>query len=1215
MQKFVPRERKHRKLQRAKDGDGKYVQDDVSSSVVEILPASKEVKEEKRRKLKNELRAQQPRASSKKQKRLDKYIDNKLKKEENLDLIKRLAQGKVDTSLLRSSRNLGVTKESKRDVLSRALKERQSGINIEGNDEILLQEREIQEVNTTPDPEAFNHKEHSPTTNNEHVKISQSVAPSMVGSGLKRPLEVGGNGFPVLKKRKGTKASILKSSTIEDPPWEGFDSCSEIIGSAGSLSPSENGSDSLSEGDASQISSDSAPEEDEDKYSSESDSGTGDEEDNSKATKRERASAFKAWATQRMHEAIGHQPFYESSVLDISAVNFTPRAPEQDPLPAELKTTKSTRKAFSVKVNRTPEVEASRLALPVVAEEQKIMEAIHNNPVVVIWGATGSGKTTQIPQFLYEAGYGDAASSTPGMIGVTQPRRVAAVSMARRVGEEMGLDAPKVAYKVSPTLVITENGLTLPQIRFEGTVNDNTTIKFMTDGILLREASEHITLRKYSVVVIDEAHERSKDTDILIGMMSRIVKLREELSREDSSTTPLKLIIMSATLKISDFTDNRLLFDQPPPLIQAEGRQHPVTMHWTRRTVSDYVDAACHKITKGHRRLPPGGMLVFLTGQSEIVDLSKRLDAAFPTRSSEGGSSAPKVRISGQEAPLEAEDMDLGSLRMKEEDDLDWKIDSGSDIIGLEHDSEDDEEFNIEESQESVDSDAPLLVLPLYSLLPTKEQLRVFKDPPEGCRLVVLATNIAETSLTIPGIRYVIDCGRSKERKYDDATGVQSFEVGWISKASASQRAGRAGRTGPGHCYRLYSSAVYERDFEEYPQPEILRTPIEGVVLQLSGLNVPNIINKFPFPTQPERNRLDKAQKLLTYLGAVSSTDGVTNFGRKMANYPLFPRFAKILLTGHRFSCLPHVVAIVAALSVPQIFIPENYLNMSSLMDSKKDSNGKYFSNADRLEADAQESRLKSYNRSQHQFSQLDGTSDALKLLSAVSAHAAALNPNTFCVENFLRPNAMREVQLLRRQLTNLIRGDQEFSGVIGIFQPCLPKLSDKQISYLKQVVASGYIDQVAIRGDLAPTPTDQFRKPKRATDVPYLTLFPSQLHKEDHAAVYIHPSSVLAFRSPQKLPQYIIYSHLQHSAGSSKIRMHPLTSVTGAQLAALAKDTPLLSYSKPIKQVTVKELENGKREVWVVPTMRGPPGGQGWPLPAEKMVQQRIKGVWTQKT
>lgn len=308
---------------------------------------------------------------------------------------------------------------------------------------------------------------------------------------------------------------------------------------------------------------------------------------------------------------------------------------------------------------------------------------------------------------------------------------------------------------------------------------------------------------------------------------------------------PLKLVIMSATLRVSDFTENRQLFPRPPPLLKAEARQHPVTVHFARRTASDYVEETFKKVCKIHRRLPPGGkclypfaatyklirqkgVLVFLTGQNEITALLRRLRTTFPFKdigmtngkatAGQQEKSAPSVNISAKDAAVEAEEVEFGSLSKPDSDESD--ADSILD--------EDDDELG--KGMAITDIDAPLHVLPLYSLLPTKDQLRVFEDAPEGSRMCILATNVAETSLTIPGIRYVVDCGRSKERSFDKTTGVQSFDIGWISKASAMQRAGRSGRTAPGHCYRLYSSAVYERDFPEFAEAEILRMPIEGTL-------------------------------------------------------------------------------------------------------------------------------------------------------------------------------------------------------------------------------------------------------------------------------------------------------------------------------------------------------------------------------------------------
>lgn len=239
-------------------------------------------------------------------------------------------------------------------------------------------------------------------------------------------------------------------------------------------------------------------------------------------------------------------------------------------------------------------------------------------------------------------------------------------------------------------------------------------------------------------------------------------------------------------------------------------------------------------------------------------------------------------------------------------------------------------------------------ILPLYSLLPTDKQMRVFQPPPEGHRLVVISTNVAETSLTIPNIRYVVDCGMAKERTYDQSSNIQSFDVSWISKAAALQRAGRAGRTGPGHCYRLYSSNVFETCFPQHGTPEILRTPIEGIVLQMKSMNIDQVVN-FPFPTPPDRAGLQTAEKVLINLGAltapgisgkkVTSPARITELGQAMSLFPLSPRFSKMLVTGQQHGCLPYVIAVVSALSVGDPFLRPEVVGVGENGDNDEDGN------------------------------------------------------------------------------------------------------------------------------------------------------------------------------------------------------------------------------------------------------------------------------------
>jgi ATP-dependent RNA helicase DHX37/DHR1 len=263
------------------------------------------------------------------------------------------------------------------------------------------------------------------------------------------------------------------------------------------------------------------------------------------------------------------------------------------------------KKAFFVHVNRTPEIRAVREKLPVFAEEQPIMEAIKEHDIIVLCGATGSGKSTQIPQFLYEAGFGHA-KGYPGMIGCTQPRRVAAITTAKRIATELNVR------------VGTQVGF---QVRYEKRVEAQTRIKVMTDGVLLRELQSDFLLSQYSAIIIDEAHERGVNSDILIGLLSRLVPMRRAgaVGLGGARLPPLKVVIMSATLRVSDFTENENLFREPPPVIEVAARQHPVTVHFARRTaVLDYLNEAFKKAVKIHRKLPGGGILIFLTGRREI---------------------------------------------------------------------------------------------------------------------------------------------------------------------------------------------------------------------------------------------------------------------------------------------------------------------------------------------------------------------------------------------------------------------------------------------------------------------------------------------------------------------------------------------------------------------------------------------------------------------
>ncbi|ERS95599.1 ATP-dependent RNA helicase DHX37/DHR1 [Sporothrix schenckii 1099-18] len=1297
--KFVPRQRKHKARAREareaderanagdRTGDGSRTRtratDVVDSNATTIVPEEQRARNEKKAQLRAELRAgQATQMSAKKAKRLEKYIETKLRKDESRALNEKLAAHSVDPAIFESSRDLGKGKKRRRaEQAKQRSVVRQGGDSDESdsdNEEEDDEEKDVPMAKIGTGASAAPAPAPAPALSTGSSLFGSGFA---VGSGLKRPLDLDDDGRPILKKRKkrGGVKSKFNVETVKQPQptftitrrdRESEDE-SEDDGAAIDHSGEEWGGLSDDDKETKGYEEEEDGDDDDDEESSqdedEDDSDDDDDDDDSEGSsdpEETRPSAFKAWAQAQRNEALGFKgatgettTTYEFPVVH----DFEPRPVEAEPLPASLQPTQRLdRRAFHVDVSRTPEVEKQRMELPVVAEEQQIVEAIHEHDIVILSGGTGSGKTTQVPQFLYEAGFGHAASEYPGMIGVTQPRRVAAVSMARRVAEELGPEHGKaVAY----------------QIRFESSVSSSTAIKFMTDGVLLRELSEDVALRSYSAVLIDEAHERSINTDVLIGIVSRVNTIRAEMNArhaddtDDTSTKPLKplkIVIMSATLQVADFAKNRALFAEPPRMVHVEGRQYPVTVHFAQHTHHDYVAEAFRKIVRGHRKLPPGGFLVFLTGEDEIQRLAKQLRLAIDGVHTATG---PKVRLSTSEMAYETEDIEfgggLGDENGKDAKHLDGEDDEEDDYDKDNEDDDDaddddggEEEFVPDEGETAGSGPKNVQILPLFSKLSTKDQQRVFQDAPDGARQIILATNIAETSLTIPGVRYVFDCGRAKARTFNKQTGVQSFEVGWISKASASQRSGRAGRTGPGHCYRLYSSAVYEENFAEFAEPEILRMPIEGVVLQLKSMHVPSI-SAFPFPTPPDTGSILRAERLLMYLSAASKTDddaagrrrAITPLGQLMSAFPLSPRFAKILMVGHPGGCIHYVIALVAALSADEVFVrPNNAIPAASATaksPADREEDGEHADSdaettkprvrtqEDIRQDEARRRTAELFRKVHRQFTSLDDKSDALKLLQVVGEFSHEPT-EAWCRGHFVHYKALREVQKMRRQITNLLRTNVPVHAAANLtYQEQLPRPTDVQIRLLKQMVAAGFPENIALRADLSPNPPQYtnaggaVHKPRRAIEVPYRTLFPVPSdggasgggHASRTEFVYIHPSSPLAHMTVAECPQYVVYSHLQRTAPSPdmdaavslpKVRMRALTDISGLQLASLLQGTPLLAYGKPIKE-TFRSDDGRERECWVVPTLQADDGsgvgGMGWPLPAIKVRQRKVPG------
>lgn len=822
-----------------------------------------------------------------------------------------------------------------------------------------------------------------------------------------------------------------------------------------------------------------------------------------------------------------------------------------------------------VHVDRSKEIQAARLKLPILCEEQVIMETINENAIIILAGETGSGKTTQVPQFLYEAGYAEGGR----LIGITEPRRVAAISMSKRVAIEMNVSNDIVSYL----------------IRFEGNVTPSTRIKFMTDGVLLKEIENDFVLGKYSVIILDEAHERSVYTDILVGLLSRIVRLRAK--RGD----PLKLIIMSATLRVEDFTNNTKLFRSPPPVLKVETRQFPVTVHFNKRTSTEYVREAYAKAVKIHNKLPEGGILIFLTGQQEVNYVVRKLRKAFPYR---GGGYVKAADDADEPKYSDSDDSDDFDIRKairnskkakkKFHSQLalphisldDYKLPSDDTEADL-HDvdslkSDDDESSSADDAGDGtpMKNSQPLWVLPLYSLLPSDKQARVFDAPPPGTRLCVVTTNVAETSLTIPNIKYVIDSGRQKTRLYDKVTGVSSFVVTYTSKAAANQRSGRAGRTAPGHSYRLYSSAVYEQEFEAFAQPDIQRKPVEDLVLQMKCMGIDRVPN-FPFPSPPDRLQLEVAEDRLKLLGALESVANsdvtkVTALGHAMSAFPVAPRFGKMLALSHQQNLLPYTVCMVAALSVQEV--------LSEV--SPKAADGE-----DAL-SQAQHSKwsLKRKAWAGTGHSLLLG--DPVVLLRAVGAAefaGAAGRLEDFCRDNGLRHKAVTEIRKLRVQLTNEI--NLAMPAVRLAVDPRMQPPTDVQAKLLRQIVLAGMGDQVARR-----VADDERKSKEDRTRLRYAYRVPDM-----EEPVFMHSQSVLR----KTMPEWVCYQEvyeLQQGDGR-KMFMRGLTAIEPDWLLSYVRglcnvrsvrDDPAPRYNQT----------DGKIYSYVDATF----GRSGWEIPMAEM-------------
>ncbi|KAF5487530.1 Pre-mRNA-splicing factor ATP-dependent RNA helicase-like protein cdc28 [Colletotrichum siamense] len=589
-------------------------------------------------------------------------------------------------------------------------------------------------------------------------------------------------------------------------------------------------------------------------------------------------------------------------------------------------------------------IQETRKSLPIYAYRDDFLAAMEKYQILVIVGETGSGKTTQLPQYLHEAGY----TKNGLKVGCTQPRRVAAMSVAARVADEVGV---KVGQEVGYS------------IRFEDNTSDKTILKYMTDGMLLREFMTEPDLAGYSAIMIDEAHERTVHTDILLALVKDLARERPDL----------KLLISSATMNAEKFA---AYFDDAP-IYNIPGRRYPVDIYYTPAPEANYLAAAITTVFQIHTTQGKGDILVFLTGQDEI-------DAA--------------------EQQIADTAKKLGS-RIKE-----------------------------------------LVICPIYANLPSELQAKIFEPTPEGARKVVLATNIAETSLTIDGIVYVIDPGFVKENVYNPATGMENLVVTPCSRASANQRSGRAGRVGPGKCFRLYTKFAYMNEMDESPMPEIQRTNLNGVVLQLKSLGINELLD-FEFMDPPPTEALIGALNNLFALQALNHKGELTKMGRQMAEFPTDPMLAKAVLAADKEGCVEEVLSVVSMLS-----------EASALFFRPKDK---------KIHADSARAR----------FTIKDG-GDHLTLLNIWNQWVDADFSPIWSRENFLQQRSLTRARDVRDQLAKLCERVEVSPSTCG----------SSNLTPIKRALTAGFFPNAA----RLQRSGDSYRTVKK------------------NATVYVHPSSVL---------------------------------------------------------------------------------------------------------
>ncbi|XKL68063.1 hypothetical protein PGB90_003554 [Kerria lacca] len=544
-------------------------------------------------------------------------------------------------------------------------------------------------------------------------------------------------------------------------------------------------------------------------------------------------------------------------------------------------------------------LDEQRKRLPVYKYKKHVLFLIEKFQTMIIAGDTGCGKSTQIPQYLFEAGW----CQNNLKIGVVEPRRFCATTLARRVADEQRCEiGTTVGYS----------------IRFDNCHDPNATkIKYMTEGILVREMMADPLLCEYSVIILDEVHERNTLTDILMGLLKKILRKRKRL----------KLIVMSATadvVSLKNFFNNKrenLKSENTATVLCIEGKVYPIMIHYVNDPVPDYVTGVVDCICNIHKNELDGDILAFLTGSEEI---------------------------------------DRAILQLKER------------------------------LTENSNKYLSPMILPMYGALPNSEQLKVFRPTPKNMRKIIISTNIAETSITIFGIVYVVDCGFVKLRWFNSKIYADTLVVVPVSQASAEQRAGRAGRIKPGKVYRLYP----EREFENltlFTPPEMSRTDLSAAVLQLKALGIDNVL-RFTFPLPPPAENLLLALELLNAIEAIDDKGYLTKpLGTTMVEFPLSPLHSKTLISSSEFGCSDEISTILAMLQVDNVFV--------------KPSSG----------ANSIKARIE-----KRKFEVEEG--DLITLLNVFTAFEKnSNNAKSWCIQHFINFKALRRAHEIKSQMLKLM--------------------------------------------------------------------------------------------------------------------------------------------------------------------------------------------------